>query len=118
MTFSPVHLRENNAESQQHLELKREDFNEQCWKVLNRMLNGERLCYLTAINSGIGDIRRRSKDLIDGFGILVRREWAVIDGIRQDYKHYYIADEDREAVIKRIINTITNHEQNKSHRSG
>jgi hypothetical protein len=106
LTFSPVHDRENNPTSQAHLELKREDFNEQCWIVLKRMLDGEKLSYLTAINSGIGDIRRRAKDLIDGKGIPVKREWAVIDGVKQDYKWYYIAEADRLAVMRRIIDLI------------
>lgn len=103
MTFNAVHGRENNPASQQHLELKREDFNAQCWAVLKRMLDGEKLSYLTAINTGIGDIRRRAKDLIDGKGIPVKREWATIDGVKQDYKWYYIAPEDRPAVMRRII---------------
>lgn len=104
--FDSVHQWENNPQSQAHLNLKREDFNEQCWLVLKRMLAGEKLSYLTAINSGIGDIRRRSKDLIDGFGIPVKREWEIVDGKRQDYKVYYIAPEDRAAVMKRIIDHI------------
>lgn len=106
MTFNAVHGRENNPDSQRHLELKREDFNEQCWRVLKRMLDGEKLSYLTAINSGIGDIRRRAKDLIDGKGIPVKREWAIENGERQDYKWYYIAPEDRENVMRRIIDLM------------
>jgi len=90
-----IHLRENNPESQQQLELRRSDFSEQCWEVLTRMLNGEKLSSKSAINSGIGDIRRRAKDLIDHMGIPVRREWANDNGVRLPYKWYYIEEEDR-----------------------
>jgi hypothetical protein len=106
--FNAVHQFENNSNNQSHLEMKREDFNEQCWTVLKRMLEGERLSYLTAINTGIGDIRRRAKDLIDSYGIPVKREWDVKDGEKQDYKVYYIAPEDRESVMKRIIDWMKN----------
>lgn len=106
LNFNPTHKWENNPESQAHLNLKREDFNEQCWTVLKRMLAGEKLSYLTAINSGIGDIRRRSKDLIDTYGIPVKREWAVVEGERQYYKWYYIAAADRESVMKRVIDLM------------
>lgn len=107
MTFNSVHVRENNPDSQAHLDLKREDFNAQCWEVLKRMLDGEKLSYLTAINTGIGDIRRRAKDLIDGKGIPVKREWATDEnGNRLDFKWYYIAKEDREQVMRRIIELL------------
>lgn len=106
LDFNPTHQWENNPESQKHLNLKRVDFNDQCWTVLKRMLAGEKLSYLTAINSGIGDIRRRAKDLIDTYKIPVKREWAQVEGAKQDYKWYYIAPQDREAVMKRIIDLI------------
>jgi hypothetical protein len=90
-----IHQHENNAASQAQLELRRDDFNEQCWEVLTRMLNGEKLSSKSAINTGIGDIRRRAKDLIDHKGIPVRREWATENGVRQPYKWYYIEADDR-----------------------
>jgi hypothetical protein len=106
LTLDPVHRSENNEESQRVLNLRREDFNTQCWEVLKRMLDGEKLSSLSAINTGIGDIRRRAKDLIDGYGIPVKREWAVVDGKRQDHKEYYIAPNDRPAVMRRIIHEL------------
>lgn len=106
LTFNPVHVKENNFESQNFLNENRNILNIQCWTVLKRMLNGEKLSYLTAINTGIGDIRRRAKDLIDGFGIPVRREWAVIDGVKQSYKWYYIASEDVHFVHEKIVALI------------
>lgn len=106
LNWNPVHDRENNPHSQQHLELKRDDFSEQCWEALKRMLNGERLTMKIAINTGISDIRRRAKDLIDHKGIPVKREWDTINGIRQDYKVYYISPIDREPIMKRLIDLM------------
>lgn len=106
MTFNTVHNRENNPDSQAHLELKREDFNEQCWTVLKRMLSGEKITNKDGVNTGISDIRRRAKDLIDHKGIPVKREWAVVNGVKQDYKWYYISEEDRLKVANRIIDLI------------
>ncbi len=106
ITFESVHTKENNAASQAVLDERREDFNAQCWACLKRMLKGERLSYLTAINTGIGDIRRRAKDLIDHKGIPVKREWAVIDGKRQDYKEYYIDANDIPVVTAKIVGQL------------
>lgn len=71
------------------------------------MLNGERLTVAGTAGLGenhISSLPRRAKDLIDGKGIPVKREWQYINGVRQNYKEYYISDEDREQVMKRIIN--------------
>lgn len=111
-TLDTVHRAENNPESQRVLNLRREDFNAQCWEALKRMLGGERLTNKIAVNTGIGDIRRRAKDLIDGYGIPVRREWAEENGKKLDYKVYYIAVADRPAVMRRIIGELKT-EQNR-----
>jgi len=106
LSFNSVHPYENNPASQAVLNERREDFNEQCWLCLKRMLSGERLSYLTAINTGIGDIRRRAKDLIDHKGIPVKREWAYIDGKRQDFKEYYIEEKDIPVVTAKILGQL------------
>lgn len=103
INFNVVHARENNAESQSTLELKRERFNKQCWNVLMRLLAGEKITNKTGLDTGIGDIRRRAKDLIDGYGIPIKREWALIDGKKQEYKWYYIDEVDRKQVAEKII---------------
>lgn len=106
--FEPVHKFENNLESQAHLEQHRHKFNEQCFKVLKLMLAGEKLTNLSALTThGIGDIRRRAKDLIDGFGIPVRREWAKTSGNQSlGYKEFYIAEEDRPQVMQLLIDKL------------
>jgi hypothetical protein len=105
LDFNPVHTRENNPESQRVLDLRRDDFNEQCWLALTLMLNGE---FITNKDSRIGHMARRAKDLIDRYGIPVQREWAVVDNVKQDYKWYYILPEDRFKVAKRIIDRLVN----------
>ena len=110
MNFNAVHNRENNPNSQARLELKREDFNEQCWKVLVRMLKGERLTVADTAPLGenhISSLPRRAKDLIDGKGIPVKRQWAVVNGVVQDYKEYFIEEEDRLKTANRIIDLMT-----------
>ncbi len=103
INWNPTHSKENNAQSQANLDLRREDFNDQCWLALKRMLNGDKI---TNKDPGIGHMARRAKDLIDGKGIPVKREWAEIDGAKQLYKWYYIAPEDRLAVARRIIDLM------------
>lgn len=107
MTFSPVHRRENNPESLQHLELHRDKFTKQCWKLLKRLLAGERLTVLHAANTGISSLPRRAKDLRDGFGIPVKREWALDgDGNKLDYKEYYIESADIPKVMLRLVDKL------------
>ena len=106
LPFQVVHDLENNPASQLHLDQYRDRFNAQCWDVLTRMLNGERLSSKSAINTGIGDIRRRAKDLIDNYGIPVQRRWAEIKGVKQHYKEYYIEVADKQAAMLKIINSI------------
>lgn len=107
IVWNPVHTQENNSASQANLNFRREDFNEQCWVVLKRMLDGEKITMKTGLDSGIGDIRRRAKDLIDGKGIPVQRDWAEDEkGKKLKHKWYYIKPEDRLTVAKRIINLI------------
>ncbi|MDB5281144.1 MAG: hypothetical protein JWO06_219 [Bacteroidota bacterium] len=103
INFDIVHRTENNPSSQAYLNLRRADFNNQCWKVLKRLLTGERITMRTGVNSEIGDIRRRSIDLIQ-FGIPVKREWARDENNKRlNYKEYFLTDEDRPKVALRII---------------
>ncbi|HKR03493.1 MAG TPA: hypothetical protein VJY62_02575 [Bacteroidia bacterium] len=102
--WDPVHKKENNPESQAMLELRREDFNEQCWQALKRMLNGDHI-----INKDpyIGHMARRAKDLKDFFNIPVKADWATdAQGNKLKHKWYYIPVEYRLQVAKRIIGLI------------
>lgn len=59
-----VHSKENNSESQGILEASRERLENQCSKLLRLFKEGKRLTVRDAmIDYGIGDLRRRVKDL-------------------------------------------------------
>lgn len=105
LTFNSVHSYENNPQSQANLDLRKEDFNKQCWDALVRMLKGDKI-----VNKDpeIGHMARRAKDLIDFKGIPVQRDWALKpNGEREKFKWYFIREEDRLNVARRIIDLIT-----------
>lgn len=81
-----VHPKENNKESEAILNDNKHHFSNQCKLVYDAMMNGERLTTATALlNYGIGDLRRRVKDLKDHNNINVQSE--IISG---RYKEYFI----------------------------
>lgn len=106
INFDPVHRYENNPESQAMLDAHRDVFTRECWVVLKRMLEGEVITMKSAINSGISDIRRRSKDLIDDYKIPVQREFIEVDGVKTRRKKYYIKPVDIPIVMMKIINGL------------
>lgn len=84
--FDMVHVLENNRESKMILEANRERLENQCAKVLRLFREGKRLTVLDAmVNHGIGDLRRRVKDLKEsGFTIQSKM-------IGHGYKEYWIS---------------------------
>lgn len=103
--FNPVHRRENNAESEAHLQQNRGAFNAQCLTVLKRLAAGEQLSMKEAINSGIGDLRRRVKDLKDHYQIPIQAVW--VNSKEGRYKLYSIAPEHRAAALLKIMQQAT-----------
>jgi len=102
--FDPVHRIENNPESQAQLDKYRDIFTQECWNVLKRMLKGEVITMKSGINSGISDIRRRAKDLIDHYGIPVQRDYLIgEDGEKLRIKGYYIRQSDIPGVMMKIV---------------
>ena len=69
-----VHSRENNAESQQHLDKNRKRFSRKCRELLVRLYAGERLTVLSAANTGISSLPRRILDLKES-GVLISDKW-------------------------------------------
>lgn len=87
-TNQMAHL-ENNSESQAHFDNNKEHFTKQCKIVYIAMLKGERLTTATALlRYGIGDLRRRVKDLIDLHKINVKSNWIKTTHSR--CKEYYL----------------------------
>lgn len=77
---------ENNRESQKHFEHNKDKFSKQCKIVYEALLRGEKLTTTTAlIQYGIGDLRRRVKDLKDIWGVPVESQF-----VDKKFKEYYL----------------------------
>jgi len=87
-----THLIENNPASQQHLDERRQDFNEGCKRVYDALINGERLTVAGAMGTLSGDLRRRIKDLKDA-GIQISDEWQHDGNGRKIGKVWYMTAE-------------------------
>jgi hypothetical protein len=84
------HRDENNHDSRRHLEENRDKFSRQCALVYSLLKSGVRLTMKSAINEyGIGDIRRRIKDLKDISGVEVKDRWIKVDN-KTRYKEWWI----------------------------
>lgn len=76
---SYVHSRDNNSDSQNHLEANEQHFNAQCKKILALLRKGEVLTQRRGmIEFDIGDTRRRISELREG-GIVISDEWILDD---------------------------------------
>lgn len=77
---------ENNIESQEHFDKNKKEFSNQCRIVYEALKNGERLTTTSALlRYGIGDLRRRIKDLKDIWNIPVQSEY-----VKGKFKEYFI----------------------------
>ena len=84
--FKTLHHNENNIESQRHFEANKDRFSKQCRIVYEALLRGEKLTTTIALlNYGIGDLRRRCKDLRDMWDVPIKSEY--VDG---RYKEYFL----------------------------
>ena len=106
--FNALHRRENNFDSQSFLDEHRGVIMLSCWKVLIRLLCGERLTVSGASQLGEGHITnylpRRVKDLKDNFNVPVQDEWIKDDEGKRLYKVYFIAEADRAFIANKILN--------------
>ena len=86
LDFSQLHHTENKISNQEHFEANKEKFSKQCKIVYEALLRGERLTTAKAlIHYGIGDLRRRIKDLKDIWNVPVQSE--MIGG---NFKEYFL----------------------------
>ena len=84
--FTELNHVENNIDSQKHFEENKERFSNQCKIVYEALLRGEKLTTTKAlIEYGIGDLRRRCKDLRDMWNVPVQSEY-----VKGRYKEYYL----------------------------
>lgn len=83
---APLVHHENNPESQAQFNDNIDHFTNQCKIVYKAFMRGERLTTTKAlVEYGIGDLRRRVKDLIDNYGVSVQKET-----VQGKYKEYFI----------------------------
>lgn len=86
------HGKENNAESMALYDANLDDFNKQCRKVYELLHQGRRLTVREALlKFNIGDLRRRVKDLIDMYGVPIKKDYAIDKyGTVTRFKVYYL----------------------------
>lgn len=84
--FNQLSHVENNVDSQKHFEENKEHFSNQCKIVYEALLRGEKLTTTKAlIEYGIGDLRRRIKDLKDQWNVPIESEY-----VKGKFKEYYL----------------------------
>jgi hypothetical protein len=82
--FSNLEHFENNIESQNNFDANIDKFSNQCKIVFKALLRGEKLTTTKALlEYGIGDLRRRVKDLKDMWNVPV--ECRYVDGRFKEY---------------------------------
>jgi hypothetical protein len=84
-----IHGRENNPESEQHLQENAQKFSNRCLQVLEILNTGKRLTVLEAANMGIASLPRRVKDLRAG-GFDVLDKWVTDENGKRLYKEYFM----------------------------
>jgi hypothetical protein len=84
------HGKENNRESQDHYTDNLDRFNNQCRKLMERLLRGERLTTYNQREYGVSDLRRRIADLI-AMGVPIEKEFIKDpEGQVTRFKEYYL----------------------------
>lgn len=85
-----VHTKENNSESQQHLEENKKHFSQQCLRVLELLRQGKRLTTANAPSYGILSLPRRIKDLRDHNGVEIAEAWRTDENGKKTIKEWFI----------------------------
>lgn len=84
--FSILEHKENNPGSQAHFEENKNKFSNQCRIVYEALLRGEKLTTTKALLTyGIGDLRRRIKDLKDTWKVPIKDKY-----VDKNYKEFYL----------------------------
>lgn len=92
ITFTS-HRFENNPISQAHLDANREKFGHDCFKILQRLINREKLTVKGAMLEGLsGHLPRRIADLKE-YGFDISTEPVLVNG-RKSHIQYYMSNQD------------------------
>ena len=84
-----THQRENNAESEQHLQENQKKFSKQCLKVLELLYQGKRLTTYSAPGYGILSLPRRILDLKEN-GVEIAERWLTDENGKRTVKEWYM----------------------------
>lgn len=86
LDFSTLSHHENNIGSQEHFEANKSKFSRQCKIVYAALLRGEKLTTTKALlDYGIGDLRRRIKDLKNIWEVPVQDKY-----VQGKFKEYFL----------------------------
>jgi hypothetical protein len=86
-----VHGKENNKESQTHLEENAQSFGEKCLKVYDLLKSGVRLTVENAlVKHGISSLPRRILDLKERGAKGIKDEWVKNKDGKNIYKQWYM----------------------------
>lgn len=85
-----IHSKENNPESQQHLNDNKVKFTKGCLKVLELLRQGKILTTMNAPGYGILSLPRRIKDLRDLNGIKISERWQTDENGRHLIKEWFL----------------------------
>lgn len=84
--FSKLQHFENKISNQEHFERNKDKFSKQCKLVYEALLRGEKLTTTQALlNYGIGDLRRRIKDLKDIWNVQIEAQY-----VQGKFKEYFL----------------------------
>jgi len=85
---------ENNQESQELFDENKKQFSAQCRTVYNLLVAGKRLTTASALlDHGIGDLRRRIKDLKDYYGVGIMTAYVRDGEQKTRFKEYFMDPE-------------------------
>lgn len=103
ISFEVTHKRENNPLSEEHLNAHRDKFSKGCFKVLMKLVNGERLTVKGAVLNGLSNsLPRRLKDL-KAFGIYISDEWDA----DRTFKTWFMTSDDKAKSLTVLLGKTT-----------
>lgn len=108
ISFDITHQRENSPLNEAHLNEYRDKFNADCFRVLERLVKGERLMQLQAGMEHLsGDLRARIRDLRNpnyGFGIPISDCWVKTG--KSKSKEYFMTESDKCAALQILLSKM------------
>lgn len=84
-----THQRENNPESEQHLQENQKKFSRQCLKVLELLYQGKKLTTYSAPGYGILSLPRRILDLKEN-GVKIDEHWLTDKEGKRTVKEWFL----------------------------